>query len=150
MKTEFNKETNKLRVFGNKESIEALTEHVQAKISNCKTTAYVKLSREHFLFLKKFVFGDTKWLAKVCATNQPTQKKEERKKQTNKTKIPVSYCLYLIIFQAQELEVELKFSEASWSFTLKGTQANMRIIKVAEQNKTKKRRGITSVYFDQN
>ena len=88
MKTEFNKETNKLRVFGNKESIEALTEHVQAKISNCKTTAYVKLSREHFLFLKKFVFGDTKWLAKVCATNQPTQKKEERKKQTNKTKIP--------------------------------------------------------------
>ena len=69
VKIEFDKDRSKLKMFGSKKSIDALTEHVQSKITNCKTTAHAKLAREHFFFLKKFVFGEQFWLLKVCYTN---------------------------------------------------------------------------------
>ena len=68
VKIEFDKASGRMKIFGSKESIEALTEHVQSKISNCKTTTHVKLVREQLLFLKKFVFGAPDWLARVCCT----------------------------------------------------------------------------------
>ena len=61
VKTDYDKASGKMKIFGSKESIESLTEHVQSK-----TTTHVMLEREQLLFMKKFVFGEPDWLARVC------------------------------------------------------------------------------------
>eukprot|EP00026_Physarum_polycephalum_P000080 Phypoly_transcript_00080.p1 GENE.Phypoly_transcript_00080~~Phypoly_transcript_00080.p1 ORF type:complete len:1906 (+),score=336.70 Phypoly_transcript_00080:404-6121(+) len=94
VKTEFDKSNAKLSIFGSKESVAELTEHIQSKINNIKTTAHVKFLKEPFLFAQKYFFYTQKWIAKV-----------------------------------KEMEVEVKFNEASWSVTIKGKQANIKTAK---------------------
>ena len=77
VKTEFDKASGRMKIFGSKESIDALAEYVQAKVSKCKTTTYVKLVREQLFFMKRFVFGAPDWLARVCYTTYKYFKKIE-------------------------------------------------------------------------
>jgi hypothetical protein len=61
VKMELNKQTLKLKVYGVRESLSDLVEHIQSKINNTKTSSQVTFSRAHYLFIQKIILSGSTW-----------------------------------------------------------------------------------------